>query len=236
MNTKILVLLLGGAATVSGLLSAQTAPTILPGEQQPAASDPAPAREPALAQRPDSRPQPSGEPRRVTIPAGLLISVRLAEPLSTNHNFQGDVFALWLDQPMVVNGFVVAARGARAYGRIVEMHKAGRVKGVSTMTLELTKIYGTDGQKIDIHTADFVRKGRTTHGADAANIAGTTILGAAIGAIAGGGVGAAIGAGAGGAAGTGATLLTRGRPTGLAVETRLTFRLQDSVTITQRLR
>jgi hypothetical protein len=51
----------------------------------------------------------------------------------------------------------------------------------------------------------------------------------------GGGKGAGIGAGAGGAAGAGDVLLTRGKPAEIPVETRVSFRVQDSVTITERL-
>jgi len=61
------------------------------------------------------------------------------------------------------------------------------------------------------------------------------VLGAAIGAIAGGGKGAAIGAGAGAAGGGGVAVATRGKPVELPVETRLTFRIEQPVTITERL-
>ena len=61
------------------------------------------------------------------------------------------------------------------------------------------------------------------------------VTGAAIGAIAGGGKGAAIGAGVGGATGAGAVLATRGEEAELASETRLTFRLKNPITITEKL-
>jgi hypothetical protein len=59
-------------------------------------------------------------------------------------------------------------------------------------------------------------------------------LGAIIGAIAGGGKGAGIGAGVGGAAGAGDVLLTRGKDAVIPVETKLTFRLQEPVSITEQ--
>jgi hypothetical protein len=61
-------------------------------------------------------------------------------------------------------------------------------------------------------------------------------IGAAIGAIGGGGRGAAIGAATGGAAGGGYVLTQRGKPAELPVETRLTFRLEVPVTLTERVR
>jgi hypothetical protein len=80
-----------------------------------------------------------------------------------------------------------------------------------------------------------VKDGGSSAASDAAKIGAGAAIGAAIGAIAGGGKGAAIGAGAGGAAGAGTVLLTRGRSAEIPVETRITFRVQDPVTITERL-
>ncbi len=183
----------------------------------------------------ESNPQlPPPEPRTVILPAGALIQVRLAERLATDRNFAGDAFAAVLDRELVVDGWVIAEPGARVYGKIVELNKAGRVKGIASMTLALTSITTSDGQKVLIHTVGFVRKGDTSHNSDAAMIALGASLGAVIGGAAGGGAGAAIGAGAGGAAGVGAALATRGKAAVLEVETRLSLRLDDPVTITER--
>jgi hypothetical protein len=72
-------------------------------------------------------------------------------------------------------------------------------------------------------------------GTDAAKIGAGAAIGAVIGGIAGGGRGAAIGAGAGGAIGAGDVLLTRGQSAEIRVESRINFKVQDSVTITERL-
>jgi hypothetical protein len=45
-----------------------------------------------------------------------------------------------------------------------------------------------------------------------------------------------IGAGAGGAAGAGTGVATRGKPAELAVETRISFKLEQPVTITEQAR
>ena len=68
-------------------------------------------------------------------------------------------------------------------------------------------------------------------GRDAAAIAGTTGLGAAIGGAVDGGAGAGIGAAAGAAAAVAGVLLTPGRPTVMPPETLLTFRLQEPITV-----
>ena len=121
-------------------------------------------------------------------------------------------------------------------GRIVDSDRAGRVKGVALLTLELTQLTTSDGQKVKIQTETFNKHGDTSKKADAAKIGAAAAIGAAIGAIAGGGKGAAIGAGAGGAAGTGGVMATRGKAAEVPVETKLSFHLRDAISLTERLR
>ena len=70
---------------------------------------------------------------------------------------------------------------------------------------------------------------------DAAKVGAAAGIGAAIGAIAGGGKGAGIGAVIGGAAGTGGVMATRGGPAQIPAETRMSFRLRDPITLTERI-
>jgi hypothetical protein len=170
-------------------------------------------------------------PGILTIPAGTVLVVRTNDFLSTDRNHIGDTFTATLDQPLVVNGWVVARRGQTIVGKVKDVRKAGRVKGTSELGVELTDITIVDGRQLPILTELWKGSGGTSHGQDAATIVGTTGLGAAIGAAADWGRGAAIGAGAGAVAGIGAVLLTRGRPTVVAPETQLSFRLVDPVSV-----
>ena len=197
---------------------------------------PPPAPEPVAAREPEPPAPPPPPLRKVTIPAGTLIPVRLIETVSSDKSRLGDRFNASLDSELVVDGFVIAEKGARLEGRIAETQAAGRVKGVSAISLELTLLATSDGQRIEINTDTFTKHGDKSKGSDAAKIGGAAAIGAAIGAIAGGGKGAAIGAGVGGAAGTGGVLGTRGKPSVLPSETRLSFRLNSAVTITERRR
>jgi hypothetical protein len=163
----------------------------------------------------------------------MLIPVRLGETLASDRNRAGDTFSATLDQPLVVDGFAIAERGARAEGRIVSLTEAGRVKGLARLEIELTRLTTSDGQRIAVRTSPFTRQGEESKGEDAKKIGIGAAVGAAIGAIAGGGKGAAIGAGAGGAAGGGAVAMTRGKPAVLTAETKISFRLEQPVTITE---
>jgi len=175
-------------------------------------------------------------PHSVTIPAGTLLSVRLGETLASDRNHPGDAFSATLDQPLVIDGFVIAERGARVQGKVLEAQEAGRVKGVSSLSVHLTRLHTSDGQDVNLQTASFHKEGPASHGEDAKKIGAGAAIGAVIGAIAGGGKGAAIGAGVGGAAGTGTVMATRGKAAELPVETRLSFRVEQPVTITERLK
>lgn len=191
--------------------------------------EPAPQNRPASPNRPARA--TASVPDAITIPAGKVIFVRLNEPLSSDHSHPGDTFTATLDQPIVINGWVVARRGETIVGSVTAAKKAGRVKGTSQLGLELTDLTIVDGQQVPVVTELWNGSAGTSHGADAAGIATTTGVGTIIGAAADGGAGAGIGAGAGAAAGIAMVLLTRGKPTVLGPEARLSFRLKEPLTI-----
>ena len=167
----------------------------------------------------------------LTLKSGTILSVRINEPLSSDRNRAGDVFSASLTQPVVVLGIVVARYGQTVAGRVVEAKKAGKVSGVSRLGVTLTGLTLVDGQTVPINSRLLVHEGPTSVGRDAAAVAGTTGLGAAIGAAADGGSGAAMGAGIGAAAGALGVLLTRGYPTVIPPETLLTFQVTAPVII-----
>jgi hypothetical protein len=170
-------------------------------------------------------------PALLTIPAGTVVVIRTNEPLSSDKNQIGDQFTATLQQPIVVDGYVVARRGQTVVGQVKSAKKAGRVTGTSELGVELMDVTLVDGTQAPVLTELWKASGGTSHGQDAATIVGGSALGAAIGAAADWGRGAAIGAGAGAVAGIGAVLLTRGRPTILLPESELSFKLVDPVKV-----
>src|SRR6202521_4416010 len=174
---------------------------------------------------------PQQVPGTLTVPAGTILLIRINDYLSSDRNQIGDQFTAVLENPVVVNGWVVARRGQMIVGHVKDVRKAGRIKGTSELGVELTDLTVVDGHQVPILTELWKGSGGTSHGQDAATIATTTGFGALIGSAADWGEGAAIGAGAGAAAGIGAVLLTRGRPTVLHPEEQLSFRLVDPVRI-----
>jgi hypothetical protein len=200
---------------------------------EPVTPEPTPAVQPAPEPAAPAPPPPPA-PRQVTLTAGTLIPVRTVEGLSSDRNQAGDGFTATLDAPLTVNGLVIAERGAHLEGKVVQADRAGRVKGVSDLSIELTQLTTSDGQHVPIETEWFIKHGQTSKGEDAAKIGGGAALGAIIGAVAGGGAGAAIGTAVGGAAGAGTVMGTRGKAVAIAPETRISFRLKNTITLTER--
>jgi hypothetical protein len=208
----------------------------------PAAAQGQPSQNIATVRQADGQPTPDDAaqnaapasqavPTTITLPAGTMIPVRLTEWLSSDKNQSGDRFSASLEQPLVANGWVVAVRGQIVTGRVALAKKAGRVSGVSQLGVELSELTLVDGQVLPVRTHLLQSSAGTSNGRDAAGVATTTGVGAAIGAAAEGGEGAAIGAGAGAVAGIIGVLTTRGKPTVIPPEAMLTFRLEVPLSI-----
>jgi hypothetical protein len=192
---------------------------------QSGTSNPYKPYEPANAQ------QSPAAPARLTIQRGAYLTVRTNQILSSDHSLPGDAFTATLEKPIVVDGLVVAQRGQTLGGRVVEAKKAGRIRGVSHLAVQLTNLTLVDGQQVPIQTQLISQAGPTSRGRDAGAVVTTTGAGAIIGAAADGGGGAAIGAGAGAVAGVIGVLATRGHPTVIYPESLLTFQLEAPVMI-----
>lgn len=208
-----------------------SSPAPLPAPPPPDQPGPAPSpyASPSAPQGP--APQPHYVPTTITLPANTWVTVRVNEPLSSNHNQTGDRFTGTLLEPIIANGLLIARRGQTVTGIVAEAQKAGRVSGVSHLKLELTGIQLADGRQIQVKSQLINRKGDTSHGRDAFAIGATTATGAAIGAAVNGGVGAGVGAAAGLVASTIGVLFTRGYPTVVYPETPLTFSMQTPIVI-----
>ncbi len=184
-----------------------TAPEAPPPAPPPTRPAPLPMPEPPPVEKPR-------EPREVTLRAGLPITVRLDHTVSTDRSRPGDTFTASLTKAIIEDGLIIADRGARVEGQIVDARRAGRVNGRSYLSLELTEIHGDDGQTIAIDTSVFSAEGEGQTKKSVKRGAIGAGIGAAIGAIAGGG-----GAGAGSAAVQG------GEAVIFEAESRLSFRL-----------
>lgn len=202
-----------------------------PAPASPAPKPAAPATQAKAPSTQAAKPAAPAETKRVTVPSGTEIEVRMIDTISSSINKVGDKFQATLEQPLEADGTTVAPKGAMVYGRLVQAKQAGRLEGQSELRLELTGIQ-INGAVAPISTSDYQAAG-ASRGKQTATRAGIGAgLGAIIGAIAGGGKGAAIGAAVGGGAGTATQIVTHGQQVNIPSETVLDFSLAQPLTVT----
>jgi hypothetical protein len=172
-------------------------------------------------------------PMNVTIPAGTRISVRTIDGIDSAKDQVGNRFEASLEEPLIVDGDVVVAKGADVYGRLAESKESGTFTGRSQLRLELTGIV-VNGQTVPVMTGEYEVTGKSRGASTAKRTVGGAALGSIIGAVAGGGKGAAIGAGAGAGVGAGSEIITKGDQVKVPSETLLDFTLQQGRVDTTR--
>jgi hypothetical protein len=220
--------------------SASTAPTT-PVEQpssEPAQANPAPkprsepAPKPAVQQAPKSQPKPVAEakpapPRTVTLPAGTVIQLEMAQAASSKTSAVGDATSARVVEDVVVSGEVVVPKGAVVSGTVAEANPANRFAGISSLGLHFDTLELPSGKERPVDFTYRVEK-RGEKKKDAATIGGATVGGAILGRILKDdkSEGTKEGAIAGAVIGTAIAGATKGQevelPTGTAVQVELT--------------
>jgi hypothetical protein len=177
----------------------------------------------------NAAPLPQGG-NTITVPAGTRVLVRMVDSIDSSKQKAGDRFTASLETNLQVNGVTVAPRGATVYGRLASAESAGRMKGSSELSLELTDIL-IKGTAYPLLTSTYDVKGQGEGSKTAKKVVGGAGLGALIGGIAGGGKGAGIGALAGAGAGTAVAASKKGQQLSIPSETLLEFRLQQPASL-----
>jgi len=183
-----------------------------------------PGEEPSVSSRPSPAPPP------VVLPEGTNFVVRMIDAVDSDKVAVGQNYSAALDEPVAVDGQTVIPRGADVVVKLVDAKDSGKFSGRAELTLALWTVR-VNGKVVDVNTQTITKQSDSRGQKTGAMAAGGAIVGAVIGGIAGGGKGAAIGAGAGGAAGAGAEAATKGPRVKIPAETRLTFVLDNAVSI-----
>jgi hypothetical protein len=177
--------------------------------------------------------QATGAPqnvKRITVPAGTRILIRMIDSIDTTKQKAGFRFTASLETNLQAEDVVVAPRGTTVYGKLISAESAGRMKGSSELTLELTDIM-INNTAYPLLTSTYEIKGKGEGGNTAKKVVGGAGLGALIGGIAGGGKGAGIGALVGVAGGTAIAGSKKGQQLSIPSETLLEFRLEQPVAL-----
>ena len=77
-------------------------------------------------------------PVQLTVPAGTPLEVRMQSSLSSSTASAGQEFEAVLDEPLIVNGQTVAARGADITGRVIAARHSGRLHDPGYLRLACT--------------------------------------------------------------------------------------------------
>ena len=166
----------------------------------------------------------------VTLPSGTVFTVRMIDPVDSSVNQTGETFRASLDEPIVVGGRTIVARGANVTTKLVAVEEAGRISGRSELALILYDVT-INGRKYEITTEEVSQQGASRGAQSAQRIGGLSAIGAIIGAVAAGGKGAAQGAAAGAGAATAVQVLTHGENVQIPAESRLDFTLSSSLNL-----
>jgi hypothetical protein len=156
----------------------------------------------------------------LAIPRNTILALELLTPLSTDASQRGDRLQARVFEPSQYAGYIVE-------GRVAQVRRPGKVKGVAELQLAFDQIRSNDNRTATLH-AELIEispigsedpqidteggvRGQDSTKDDAAKVGAASGIGAIIGAIAGGGKGAAIGAIIGGGAGTAGVMTQRGK-------------------------
>ncbi|MGA3167602.1 MAG: hypothetical protein ABSF14_15970 [Terriglobia bacterium] len=107
-----------------------------------------------------------GEP--LSVPAGTTLHCRVTETLTTKLNYQGDAFTLTISEPVLADGREVIPVGSTLQGRIAQMDRPGRIRGVGQMRLTVEQITFPNGRKAPLSAALL-----TAYGADNVKVVGS---------------------------------------------------------------
>jgi hypothetical protein len=184
---------------------------------------------PMQAQTP--APEPVAEPPKpFVVPAGTALPIILSQRLSSHDNDAGEEFSGTLASDIVVDGEVAIPKGATASGVITKSKKQGTFKGEADFAIRLSSIR-VGGKSYPISSSTYAASVKGKGKRSAVVTGGGAAVGALIGGLAGGGKGAAIGAGVGAGGGLAASGTTGGQNVNLQAESKVTFKLTQSLTI-----
>jgi hypothetical protein len=201
------------------------APGAAPGA--PPTKPAATAQKGATTAKPATPAQPAPAPPKPTVvsltaPANTPVTVRVATEINSGKAQAGQRFQGNLDADLLADGRVLATRGTKVYGRVVEAKAGTGTGGKPSLTVELTDIE-VGGRVIALSTEPNSFSGEAKKAGK--KVLGGAALGAGIGAMIDGGSGAAVGAGIGAVTGIAAASSAPGNQVAVAAGTALEFRL-----------
>lgn len=135
----------------------------------------APYGPPATAQL--ASPEPAPQTANVQIPAGTVIEVETATPISTANIDNGAPLIFFVSRQVFVDNLLVIARGAVARGRVIESKRSGAWGRGGTLNWTMEDVAAVDGTRVPIRFSGAVKgTNRSTAVVAAAIITGAVIF------------------------------------------------------------
>jgi hypothetical protein len=165
----------------------------------------------------------------MTAQPGTPLTVRVSTEINSSTAKAGQRFQGNLDTDLTADGRVVALRGTRVYGRVVEAGTGTGLGGQASLSLELTDIE-IGGRVITLATGPQKFSGESKKSGK--KILGAAALGAGIGGVIDGGEGAGKGAAIGGVVGVASAAASpSGNQVAVAPGTAIEFRLTKPLSV-----
>ncbi|HVQ14236.1 MAG TPA: hypothetical protein VMS40_11625 [Vicinamibacterales bacterium] len=163
------------------------------------------------------------------IPADTEVVIRTIAKIDAREADQNREYAVVLDEPLIVEGTVIAPKGADAVVQVTDANSVRGVSGRASLILQLTAV-NVDGRRVAVSTASVKSEGGSQGSRAAKAGIGGAAVGAVLGGLLGGKSGIATGAAIGGGAAVGVVAVA-GQHIQVPAETRLTFVLADKAPI-----
>lgn len=244
-SAGLLTLLLVVAVGLSACQKKTETETSMTDTTAMSAESPYPVEEtpPAASTTPRTTPREPSTPavRTARIPAGTTIDVAMVTPVDTRTSNIGDPVEAKLTAPIIVDGRVVAEEGASVRGSIAALQRASKSNDEEARAMvrfnfnELETVAGDKRISSTVTGSEGRLAAKSTSTRDKLIIGGSTVAGAIIGKVAGKSTkSTVIGAVGGAVVGTGVALSAKGYEVEVPAGSRVTLRIDDSVTVALR--
>lgn len=100
----------------------------------------------------------------VAIPGGTTVKVALVDKISSSSANVGDTFAVRANDDVVVDGWVVIAKGAAGQGEVLSVDRAGSHGHPGSIGIQMDWIFAVDGEKIHLTSQRKTQEGQSKAG------------------------------------------------------------------------
>lgn len=114
--------------------------------------------------------------KKVVVPGGTPITFIVTDTVSSGSAKVGDTFQINAAQDVVVNGYVVIAKGAGGQGEVAKVDPAGAHGHAGSLGVQMDWVYAVDGNKIRLTAQPKTQQGQGSSGASSTTTIASYVL------------------------------------------------------------